>query len=201
LKAEAGRYHLYVALACPWAHRTLIMREIKGLQNAIAVSIVDPIMSDKGWMFSDVPGSIPDSVNHAQYLQEIYLKANPKYRGRITVPVLWDRQTQTIVNNESREIMRMLDVEFAELATPKIDLYPREYSLWFQQLKDCYLSAWVEYQTKQNLEVAFELAQKISPIPDIFRWLPVISNMDRVTRNKYIDSVPRRLREFLHNLE
>jgi glutathionyl-hydroquinone reductase len=125
-KAEAGRYHLYVALACPWAHRTLIMRELKGLQDGISVSIVDPIMSDKGWMFSDAPGTIPDTVNHAQYLQEIYLQANPKFTGRITVPVLWDKQTQTIVNNESREIMRMLDVEFASLATQKIDLYPPE---------------------------------------------------------------------------
>ncbi|MBW4670070.1 MAG: glutathione S-transferase family protein [Cyanomargarita calcarea GSE-NOS-MK-12-04C] len=125
-KAEAGRYHLYVALACPWAHRTLIMREIKGLHDAISISIVDPIMSDKGWIFSEAPGTIPDSVNHAQYLQEIYLKANPKYTGRVTVPVLWDRQAQTIVNNESCEIMRMFDVEFAELATQKIDLYPRD---------------------------------------------------------------------------
>lgn len=124
-KAEAGRYHLYVSLACPWAHRTLIMRELKGLNDAISVSIVDPIMSDKGWMFSEAPGAIPDWVNHAQYLQEIYLKAAPKYTGRVTVPVLWDKQTQTIVNNESREIMRMFDVEFAPLATQKIDLYPR----------------------------------------------------------------------------
>ncbi|MBF2004259.1 MAG: glutathione S-transferase family protein [Chlorogloeopsis fritschii C42_A2020_084] len=125
-KAEARRYHLYVSLACPWAHRTLIMRELKGLNDAISVSIVDPIMSDKGWMFSKAPGAIPDSVNHTQYLQEIYVKADPKYTGRVTVPVLWDQQTQTIVNNESREIMRMFDVEFAQLATQKIDLYPRD---------------------------------------------------------------------------
>ncbi|MDZ8093560.1 MAG: glutathione S-transferase family protein [Nostoc sp. DedQUE05] len=125
-KAEARRYHLYISLACPWAHRTLIMREIKGLNDVISVSIVDPIMSDKGWMFSEAPGAIPDWVNHTQYLQEIYLKANAKYTGRVTVPVLWDKQTQTIVNNESREIMRMFDVEFGELATQKIDLYPRD---------------------------------------------------------------------------
>ncbi|MEG3849703.1 glutathione S-transferase family protein [Microcoleus sp. herbarium19] len=124
-KAEAGRYHLYVSLGCPWAHRTLIMRELKGLNDAISVSIVAPIMSNKGWMFSDAPGAILDSVNHAQYLQEIYLKSDPKYTGRITVPVLWDKQNQRIVNNESREIMRMFDVEFAELATQNIDLYPR----------------------------------------------------------------------------
>lgn len=125
-KVEAGRYHLYVSLACPWAHRTLIMRELKGLNDVISVSIVDPIMSEKGWMFSHAPGAIPDSVNHAQYLQEIYLKADPKYTGRVTVPVLWDKHNQTIVNNESREIMRMFDVDFASLAMQKIDLYPRD---------------------------------------------------------------------------
>jgi glutathionyl-hydroquinone reductase len=125
-KAEAGRYHLYVALACPWAHRTLIMRELKGLNDVISISIVDPIMRDKGWMFSEAPGTIPDSVNHAQYLQEIYLKANPEYTGRVTVPVLWDKQTQTIVNNESLEIMRMFDVEFASLATQNRNLYPHD---------------------------------------------------------------------------
>jgi putative glutathione S-transferase len=125
-KAEAGRYHLYVSLGCPWAHRTLIMRELKGLNDVISVSIVDPILGEQGWKFSDAPGAIPDSVNHAQYLQEIYLKADPKYTGRVTVPVLWDKQEQTIVNNESREIMRMFDIEFAELPTQKIDLYPRD---------------------------------------------------------------------------
>jgi glutathionyl-hydroquinone reductase len=125
-KVEAGRYHLYVSLACPWAHRTLLMRELKGLNDAIAVSIADPIMSDKGWMFSEAPGTIPNSTNHARYLQEIYVKACPDFTGRVTVPVLWDKQNQTIVNNESREIMRMFDVEFAELATQKIDLYPQD---------------------------------------------------------------------------
>jgi glutathionyl-hydroquinone reductase len=132
-EAESGRYHLYVALACPWAHRTFLMRELKGLNDAISVAIVDPIMSDKGWMFSDAPGVIPDSVNHAKYLQEIYLKANPKFTGRVTVPVLWDNQTQTIVNNESLEIMRMFDVEFAALATQQIDLYPPDLQ---QQIDD-----------------------------------------------------------------
>jgi glutathionyl-hydroquinone reductase len=123
-KAEAGRYHLYVSLACPWAHRTLLMRELKGLNEVISVSIVDAVMSDQGWRFSDAPDAIPDFVNHAHYLQEIYVKADPKYTGRVTVPVLWDKHRHTIVNNESREIMRMFDVAFAELATQKIDLYP-----------------------------------------------------------------------------
>jgi glutathionyl-hydroquinone reductase len=125
-KAEAGRYHLYVALGCPWAQRTLIMRELKGLKDAISVSIADMILGEKGWRFSAPKAAIADSVSRAQYLPEIYLKADPKFTGRVTVPVLWDKQTQTIVNNESREIMRMFDVEFAELATQKIDLYPRD---------------------------------------------------------------------------
>lgn len=123
-KPEAGRYHLYVSLACPWAHRTLIMRTLKGLEDAISVSVVDPLLSDKGWFFSDAPGAVPDSVNHAHYLQEIYLKAKPDYTGRVTVPVLWDKQTQTIVNNESREIMQMLDTEFGAISQAAIDLYP-----------------------------------------------------------------------------
>jgi putative glutathione S-transferase len=124
-KAEVGRYHLYVSLACPWAHRTLIMRELKGLQNVISVSIADVILGDQGWSFSAPPEAIAESVNHVQYLTEIYLKADPKFTGRVTVPVLWDLQTQTIVNNESREIMRMINVEFTEWATQNIDLYPR----------------------------------------------------------------------------
>jgi len=125
-KAEAGRYHLYASLGCPWAHRTLIMRELKGLNDVISVSLADVILGDKGWRFSALPGVIADSRNHAQYLPEVYLKADPNFTGRVTVPVLWDKQTQTIVNNESREIMRMLDVEFAELAKQNIDLYPRD---------------------------------------------------------------------------
>jgi putative glutathione S-transferase len=122
--AAAGRYHLYVSLACPWAHRTLIMRSLKGLESAIGLSIVDAVLSDKGWMFSKEPGAIPDSVNQAQYLQEIYVKAKSDYTGRVTVPVLWDQQKQTIVNNESREIIRMFDTEFAEFASNQLDLYP-----------------------------------------------------------------------------
>jgi glutathionyl-hydroquinone reductase len=122
--AAADRYHLYVSLACPWAHRTLIMRSLKGLTEAISVSIVDPVMGENSWEFSSAPGATPDSVNHAHYLWEIYVKTQPDYTGRVTVPILWDKQTQTIVNNESREIIRMLNTEFAEYATNAIDLYP-----------------------------------------------------------------------------
>ena len=113
---EAGRYHLYVSHACPWAHRTVILRKLKGLEAAIGLSVVDYHLTDDGWHFSDQPGAIPDTVNGAQFLREIYLKAKPDYTGRVSVPVLWDKQRQTIVNNESREIIRMFDLECDAIA-------------------------------------------------------------------------------------
>ena len=115
--AEAGRYHLYVAWACPWAHRTAILRKLKGLEEAIGLSAVGSFMGDEGWAFHDEPGAIPDTVNGAHYLREVYAKADPEYTGRVTTPVLWDKASGTIVNNESREIIRMLDTEFGELAS------------------------------------------------------------------------------------
>jgi putative glutathione S-transferase len=107
--AEAGRYHLYVSLACPWAHRTLIFRKLKRLENVVSVSIVDPLMGEKGWVFSNFPGAIADSVNGRTHLYEIYRLAEPRYSGRVTVPVLWDKEQKTIVNNESSEIIRMFN--------------------------------------------------------------------------------------------
>lgn len=123
-KAESGRYHLYVSLACPWAHRTLIMRKLKGLEEAISLSIVDPFMDEDGWEFSDAPGCIPDTVHGARYLREVYLKADPNCTGRVTVPVLWDKQKNTIANNESREIIRMFDTEFEAIAKSQVSFYP-----------------------------------------------------------------------------
>ena len=111
-KVEAGRYHLYVSLGCPWAHRTAIMWKLKGLEEVISLSIVDPVISEDGWMFSDYSGCLPDSVNDARYLREVYLKANPNYTGRVTVPVLWDKQTDLIVNNESRQTFGCLILIF-----------------------------------------------------------------------------------------
>jgi glutathionyl-hydroquinone reductase len=112
LKPEPGRYHLYVSYACPWAHRTLITRALRGLESAISVTVLDPKMGDDGWVF----GSDPDPLG-GTLLQHVYLKADPKYTGRVTVPVLWDKQTNTIVNNESREVMRILDVDFDPIAS------------------------------------------------------------------------------------
>ncbi|MEC4815424.1 MAG: glutathione S-transferase family protein [Scytonema sp. PMC 1069.18] len=125
-KAEPGRYHLYISWACPWANRTAIMRQLKGLQDAVGMSVVAPEIHGNGWEFSDEPGCIPDTVNNTQYLWQIYLKADPNYSGRVTVPVLWDTQNGTIVNNESREIMRMFDTEFNAFAKQDINFYPED---------------------------------------------------------------------------
>jgi putative glutathione S-transferase len=123
--AAPGRYHLYVSTACPWAHRTLIFRKLKGLEEAISISIVDPLMGEEGWEFSAAPGCIPDTVNGARYLRELYTRADPGYSGRVTVPVLWDKVSGTIVNNESAEIIRMLNAEFDAYAhRPDLDFYP-----------------------------------------------------------------------------
>lgn len=125
-RAEAGRYHLYVSYACPWAHRTLIVRALRGLDQVISASVVDPFMGPDGWHFSDGPGCDLDEVNGAGLLREVYLRADPKFTGRITVPILWDKQTGTIVNNESTEIIRMLNTAFGPgLATkPDTDFWP-----------------------------------------------------------------------------
>ena len=119
--AEAGRYHLYVAWACPWAHRTAIVRKLKGLEDVISLSSVDPFMGDDGWMFS---ADYPDKLNGAEYLRDIYTRAAPDYTGRVTTPVLWDKEQGVIVNNESRDLIRMLDTEFEALSTTNLDLYP-----------------------------------------------------------------------------
>ncbi|WP_458186702.1 glutathione S-transferase family protein [Haladaptatus sp. NG-WS-4] len=126
--AESGRYHLYVSYACPWAHRTLVTRALKGLEDAISVSVVDPYREDDGWEFSpDRPGCTIDPVLGADYLREVYVEADPEFTGRVTVPVLWDRERETIVNNESREIMRMLDTAFHDVATRDVSFYPQNH--------------------------------------------------------------------------
>ena len=114
-KAKSGRYHLYVSYACPWAHRTLIYRKLKGLEDHVSVSVVNPLMLDQGWSFDPGDGVVPDPISNFRYLREVYTAAKPDYSGRVTVPVLWDKEKGTIVNNESSEIIRFFDSEFDDV--------------------------------------------------------------------------------------
>lgn len=123
-KAEAGRYHLYVSLACPWAHRTLIVRRLKGLESLIGVSVVSWLMRENGWTFDRAQGSTGDALHGLDFLHQLYTREDPTYSGRVTVPVLWDTQQQRIVSNESSEIIRMFNSAFDELTGNTLDLYP-----------------------------------------------------------------------------
>jgi putative glutathione S-transferase len=122
----AGRYHLYVSLACPWAHRTLIFLALKGLQDVISVDVVDWFMGENGWTFRQRDGATGDSVNGREFLHQVYTLARPDYTGRVTTPTLWDRERRTIVSNESADIIRMLNSEFSEFGNPEPDLYPAD---------------------------------------------------------------------------
>lgn len=124
--AVPGRYHLYVSLACPWAHRTLIFRALKRLEDVISVSVVEPVMGEQGWAFS---AAYPDHVNGARALHEIYTRAKADYSGRVTVPVLWDKKSGRIVSNESSEIIRMLNSAFDEFTPARTDYYPEDLRL------------------------------------------------------------------------
>ena len=123
-RAEPGRYHLYVSLACPWAHRAIIVRKLKGLEDVISLSVVDPIRDERGWAFRDGPGHTVDPVNGFSFLSEAYLATDPGYTGRYTVPALWDRVTKRIVTNDYPQITLMLDTEFEAYADRSVDLYP-----------------------------------------------------------------------------
>lgn len=123
---EPGRYHLYVSLACPWSHRAVILRTLKGLEDAISMSVTGPVWNRNGWWFPDDEGVIPETVNHKRDLVEIYRLADPNFKDEETVPVLWDKKTGRLVNNESREIIRMFDLEFDSIAKNKVNLYPKQ---------------------------------------------------------------------------
>ena len=138
---EAGRYHLYVSYACPWAHRTLIVRQMKGLEKCISVNVVDFFLGENGWKFNpEVEGATPDTINGFQYLREVYFLANKEYDGRFSVPVLWDKKKKTIVNNESSEIMRMFNSEFNEFCETDeqraLDFYPEALRKDIDELND-----------------------------------------------------------------
>jgi len=124
--AVAGRYHLYVCLACPWASRTVIARHLLGLEQAVGMTVVDPIRDERGWAFRNGPGYTTDPINGFAFLSEAYTATNPHFNGRVTVPVLWDKQTRRIVNNSEDDICRMFNDAFASLGNRKVDLFPKD---------------------------------------------------------------------------
>ena len=181
-KAESGRYHLYVSLACPWAHRTLIIRALKGLEKMISVSVVHWYMAENGWTFDVGDGVVPDTVNGAQFLHQVYTKAKPDYSGRVTVPVLWDKHTKTIVSNESPEIIRMFNAAFDEVGAVQGDYYPEHLRSEIDALNDRI------YTTVNNgvyrcgfatTQAAYEEA--ITPLFDTLDWLE-----DILSRKRYL---------------
>ncbi len=186
-RAESGRYHLYVSLACPWAHRTLIFRRLKGLESAITLSTVDPFMGDNGWAFAAPDGSVtagstPDHLFGSHYLSEIYVKTDPAFTGRVTVPILWDKQAGTIVNNESSEIIRMLNSAFDEFGDATLNFYPRELHAAIDEINP------VIYNTANNGVYRCGFARSQSAYEEAFDQLfRTLDDLEtRLSRNRYV---------------
>jgi putative glutathione S-transferase len=140
-KAEPGRYHLYISYACPWAHRTLIFRKLKKLEDVISFSVVHHFLGENGWTFAEGDGATGDTLYGKDFLHQIYTKADPNYSGRVTVPVLWDRKEETIVSNESAEIIRMLNAAFDEWGDASLDLYPARLRREIDEVNDLVYAA------------------------------------------------------------
>jgi glutathionyl-hydroquinone reductase len=154
---ESGRYHLYVSLACPWASRTIITRKLKRLESAVGMTVVDPVRDERGWAFRDTPGSSHDPINGWAFLSEAYFTTDPGYRGRVTVPVLWDKKTRAIVSNSDDDIMRMFETEVDALGdNGELDLYPKEHRDEIEALNE-----WL-YETLNNgvYKAGFATSQK-----------------------------------------
>jgi glutathionyl-hydroquinone reductase len=182
-KAEAGRYHLYVSLACPWAHRTLIFRELMGLQDAISVDIVDYHMGENGWEFKKRDGATGDSLMGKDYLHQVYTEADPHYTGRVTVPVLWDKQKKTIVSNESAEIIRMFNSAFEDIADPAApDFYPEGLKKEIDEIND------LVYRTVNNgvYKAGFATEQDVyeENVGALFDTLDKLE--DRLSKQRYL---------------
>jgi putative glutathione S-transferase len=179
---EAGRYHLYVSLACPWAHRTIIVRSLRGLDSAVGMTVVDPVRDDRGWAFTEGVGHTLDPVNGFAFLSEAYFLTQPGYRARVTVPVLWDTKTKRIVNNSDDDIMRMFETEFDPLATNDLDLYPLAHRAEIDELNE------LIYVTVNNgvyragfagSQAAYERAAR-----EVFKTLDQLE--ERLSRRRYL---------------
>ena len=180
---ESGRYHLYVSLACPWAHRALIYRSLKNLEDHISYSVVNPYMLENGWTFDQsFPGATIDHLFSQKYLYQVYLKADPKYSGRVTVPVLWDKKNQTIVSNESSEIIRMFNKSFNNLTGNQLDFYPKKFQKKIDDIND------FTYHNINNgvYKVGFATSQKVyeEELDKLFQSLDQIEEM--LSQNRYL---------------
>ena len=180
---DSGRYHLYVSLACPWAHRTLIYRSLKGLEEHISVSVVNPYMLENGWTFEEsFPGTTADHLFSRDFLYQIYLQANSKYSGRVTVPVLWDKKNQTIVSNESSEIIRMFNKSFNELTGNALDFYPAQFQKKIDEINN------FTYHNINNgvYKVGFATKQEVyeEELDNLFQSLDQIEEM--LNQNTYL---------------
>jgi putative glutathione S-transferase len=181
-KAEAGRYHLYVSLACPWANRTMIFRSLKGLETFISVSVVHWHMAENGWTFEPAEGVIPDPVNHADFLHQVYTAAVPDYSGRVTVPLLWDKKTNTIVSNESSEIIRMLNSAFDGIGAIPGDYYPENLRGEIDEINDRVYSTLNNGVYKAGFattQAAYEEA--LTPLFETLDWLE-----QRLSKQRYL---------------
>jgi putative glutathione S-transferase len=193
-KAEAGRYHLYVSLACPWAHRTLIFRALKGLEDMIDISVVHWYMADKGWTFEAGDGVIGDTVNNSELMYQVYTAAKSDYSGRVTVPVLWDKKTKTIVSNESPEIIRMFNTAFDGIGALEGDYYPEPLRTEIDTLNDRI------YDTVNNgvYKAGFATTQEayeeaVVPLFESLDWLEEILSKQRYLTGATITEADWRL--------
>ncbi|MDQ3495312.1 MAG: glutathione S-transferase family protein [Pseudomonadota bacterium] len=171
-KAEPGRYHLYISRACPWAHRTTILRELKGLQEIVGMSVTHWLMADNGWTFDDGPGVVPDEVNGARYMWQLYAASDGTYSGRATVPVLWDKRTHRIVNNESADILRMFNRAFDAVGAKQGDYYPEQ----LRSEIDALNSRIYEYLNNGVYKAGFAKSQQaydeaVAPVFETLDWL------------------------------
>lgn len=181
-QAEPGRYHLYISLACPWAHRTLIFRKLKGLEDMISYSVVHWYMAGDGWTFEPGDGVIADPINNAKFMHQVYTAADKEYSGRVTVPVLWDKQQNTIVSNESSEIIRMMNSAFDHIGATPGDYYPEELREEIDSVNERVyhsLNNGVYKCGFATTQTAYEEA--ITPLFDTLDWLE-----ERLSKQRYI---------------
>ena len=193
-KAEAGRYHLYVSLACPWAHRTLIFRAIKGLEDMISVSVVNPYMAEHGWSFVAGDGVVADNINEAEYLHQVYVAAKADYTGRVTVPILWDKKTRTIVSNESSEIIRMFNSAFDDIGALDGDYYPVELRTEIEALNGRIYSSVNNGVYKAGFATTQEAYEEaVVPLFESLDWLEEILSTRRYLTGSQITEADWRL--------